>query len=220
MRKDSQISSSSRRMPDKSAWRVERPNGGPQGERSESSGFFKIPGAGMRRHDEQANKGILKRLVLVLALCLLPVALPVQAGVTLEAFKFESKAEEQHFKELIEEIRCLVCQNQSLADSDAELAEDLRAEVYDMIQSGKSDDEIVDFLVARYGDFVLYNPPVKPANYLIWFGPFVLLLVAAFLLLRAVRRQKRTAVTDITPEQRARLDAALGNTPPQQDKQQ
>ena len=174
----------------------------------------------MHGDDHIVNNSILKRLVIVLALCLLPVAITVQAGVTLEAFKFDTKAEEQHFKDLIEELRCLVCQNQSLADSDAELAHDLRAEVYDMIQAGNSDDEIVEFLVARYGDFVLYNPPVKPANYLIWFGPFVLLLVAGFLLLRAVRRQKRTAATDITPEQRAKLDAALGNTPPQQDKQQ
>ena len=163
---------------------------------------------------------MMKRLVSILALCLLLGAGPVHAGVTLEAFKFDSKAEEQHFKDLIEELRCLVCQNQSLADSDAELAHDLRAEVYDMIQAGKSDDEIVEFLVERYGDFVLYNPPIKPANYLIWFGPFVLLLIAAIILLRSVRRQKRTAVTDITPEERARLDAVLGNTPPQQDKQQ
>ena len=168
----------------------------------------------------KVNNSILNRLVIVLTLGLLPVAMPVQAGVTLEAIKFETTAEEQHFKDLIEELRCLVCQNQSLVDSDAELAHDLRAEVYDMIQAGKSDDEIVEFLVARYGDFVLYNPPVKPSNYLIWFGPFVLLLVAGFLLLRAVRRQKRTAVTDITPEERARLDAVLGNTTPQQDKKQ
>jgi cytochrome c-type biogenesis protein CcmH len=163
---------------------------------------------------------MMKRLVSVLALCLLLGTGTAHAGVTLEAFKFDTKTEEQHFKDLIEELRCLVCQNQSLADSDAELAHDLRAEVYDMIQAGKDDDEIVEFLVARYGDFILYNPPIKPANYLIWFGPFVLLLVAAILLLRAVRRQKRTAVTDISPEERARLDTVLGNTPPQQDKQQ
>jgi cytochrome c-type biogenesis protein CcmH len=163
---------------------------------------------------------MMKRLVSVLALCLLLGTGTAHAGVTLEAFKFDTKTEEQHFKDLIEELRCLVCQNQSLADSDAELAHDLRAEVYDMIQAGKDDDEIVEFLVARYGDFILYNPPIKPANYLIWFGPFVLLLVAAILLLRAVRRQKRTAVTDISPEERARLDAVLGNTPSQQDKQQ
>jgi cytochrome c-type biogenesis protein CcmH len=163
---------------------------------------------------------MIKKLVSVLALCLLLGAGTTQAGVTLEAFKFDSKAEEQHFKDLIEELRCLVCQNQSLLDSDAELAHDLRAEVYDMIQAGKSDEEIVTFLVDRYGDFVLYNPPVKPSTWLIWFGPFVLLLVAAFVLLRAVRRQKNTLAHEITPEERARLDAVLGNTPPEQDKQQ
>jgi len=163
---------------------------------------------------------MIKRLVSILALCLTVGTGTAHAGVTLEAFKFDTKAEEQHFKELIEELRCLVCQNQSLADSDAELAHDLRAEVYDMIQAGQNDDEIVDFLVTRYGDFVLYNPPIKPANYLIWFGPFVLLLIASILLLRAVRRQKHTAAPEITPEERSRLDAVLGNTPPQQDKQQ
>jgi len=163
---------------------------------------------------------MMKKFIYILALCLLLGTGPAHAGVTLEAFKFDSKAEEQHFKDLIEELRCLVCQNQSLADSDAELAHDLRAEVYDMIQAGKNDEEIVTFLVARYGDFVLYNPPVKPSTYLIWFGPFVLLIIAAFLLLRALRRQKNTAATEITSEERARLDAILGSTPPEEDQQQ
>jgi len=163
---------------------------------------------------------MMKRLVSVLCLCLLLGTGTAHAGVTLEAFKFDTPAEELHFKKLIEEIRCLVCQNQSLVDSDAELAHDLRAEVYAMVQDGKSDAEIIDFLVARYGDFVLYNPPVKPSTYLIWFGPFVLLLIAGFLLLRAVRRQKNTPAHEITPEERARLDAILGSTPPEQDKQQ
>ena len=163
---------------------------------------------------------MIKKLISALALCLLLGTGTTHAGVTLEAFKFDSKAEEQHFKDLIEELRCLVCQNQSLLDSDAELAHDLRAEVYDMIQAGKSDEEIVTFLVDRYGDFVLYNPPVKPSTWLIWFGPFVLLLIAAFVLLRAVRRQKNIPAAEITPEERARLDAILGSTPPEQDKQQ
>ena len=160
---------------------------------------------------------MIKRLVSALALCLLLGTGTTQAGVTLEAFKFETKAEEQHFKDLIEEIRCLVCQNQSLADSDAELAHDLRAEVYDMIQAGKNDEEIVTFLVARYGDFVLYNPPIKPGTWLIWFGPFVLLLIAAIVLMRALRRQKNIQETEITTEERARLDAVLGSTSPEKD---
>ena len=163
---------------------------------------------------------MIKKLASILTLCLLLGTGTTQAGVTLEAFKFDSKAEEQHFKDVIEELRCLVCQNQSLLDSDAELAHDLRAEVYNMIQAGKSDEEIITFLVARYGDFVLYNPPLKPSTWLIWFGPFVLLLIAAFLLLRAVRRQKNTPAHEITPEERTRLDAILGSTPPEQDKQE
>lgn len=152
---------------------------------------------------------MIKRLVSILALCLLLGT--AQAGVTLEAFKFKTEAEEQHFKDLIEEIRCLVCQNQSLADSDAELAHDLRAEVYDMIQAGKSDEEIIEFLVARYGDFVLYKPPVKPSTYLLWFGPFVLLILAALLLMRSIRRQQNTPVDEISAEERERLDALLGD---------
>jgi len=163
---------------------------------------------------------MIKKLASILTLCLLLGTGTTQAGVTLEAFKFDSKAEEQHFKDVIEELRCLVCQNQSLLDSDAELAHDLRAEVYNMIQAGKSDEEIITFLVARYGDFVLYNPPLKPSTWLIWFGPFVLLLIAAFLLLRAVRRQKNAPAHVITPGERARLDAILGSTPPEKDKQE
>jgi len=162
---------------------------------------------------------MIKKLVSILALCLLLGAGTTQAGVTLEAFKFDSKAEEQHFKDLIEELRCLVCQNQSLADSDAELAHDLRAEVYDMIQAGKSDEEIVEFLVARYGDFVLYDPPLKPSTYLIWFGPFVLLLIAALLLLRSIRRQQQVPAAGISAEERERLNAILGSTATDQDKE-
>jgi cytochrome c-type biogenesis protein CcmH len=135
---------------------------------------------------------------------------PVSATATLESFKFESQAELQHFKDLIAELRCLVCQNQSLADSDAELAHDLRAEVYDMVQEGRSDAEIIEFLVDRYGDFVLYKPPLKPSTYFIWFGPFVLLAIAAWLLVRALRRQRQAPATEISAADRERLDALLG----------
>jgi cytochrome c-type biogenesis protein CcmH len=162
----------------------------------------------------------MKRFVSISVLCLLLGAGTASAGVTLEAFKFDSKAEELHFKKLIEELRCLVCQNQSLADSDAELAHDLRAEVYDMIQAGNSDEEIVTFLVTRYGDFVLYNPPVKPSTYLIWFGPFVLLLLAAFILLRSIRRQQKVPAAEISAANRERLNALMGSTTSEQDKKQ
>ena len=154
---------------------------------------------------------MMKLFVSVFALCLLLGSGTVSAGVTLEAFKFDTPAEELHFKQLIEELRCLVCQNQSLADSDAELAHDLRAEVYELVQDGKSDPEITEFLVARYGDFVLYKPPVKPSTYLLWFGPFALMILASILLLRAVRRQKRAADPEISEDDRKHLDALLGS---------
>ena len=161
---------------------------------------------------------MIKRLISILALCLsLGTA---QAGVTLEAFEFKTETDEQHFKDLIEELRCLVCQNQSLLDSDAELAHDLRAEVYDMIQAGKNDEEIIEFLVARYGDFVLYKPPMKPSTYLLWFGPFVLLVIAALLLMRSIRRQQKTPVDEISAEERERLDTLLGNKTSSQGKDQ
>ena len=137
-------------------------------------------------------------------------ATPSSAASTLESFTFATEAEEQHFKDLLAELRCLVCQNQSLADSDAELAHDLRAEVYGMVQQGQSDTQIIDFLVERYSDFVLYNPPLKPATWLLWFGPFVLLAIAALLLLRALRRQRQAPAAGISVADRARLDALLG----------
>ncbi|MGB5539166.1 MAG: cytochrome c-type biogenesis protein [Gammaproteobacteria bacterium] len=151
----------------------------------------------------------MNRITAALALCLMLCCGPLQATATLESFKFDSTEQEQHFKELIEELRCLVCQNQSLADSDAELAHDLRAEVYDMLQDGKDDAQIVEFLVARYGDFVLYSPPMKPSTWLIWFGPFVLLLVAAMLLLRSLRSQQQAPQQELSDTDRTRLEQVL-----------
>ena len=94
-------------------------------------------------------------------------------------------------KKLDEELRCLVCQNQSLADSNAPLAQDLRREVRSLADAGKSDAEIKDFLVARYGDFVLYKPPVKGITWLLWFGPFVLLAGGALAWWSVARRRSR-----------------------------
>ena len=97
-------------------------------------------------------------------------------------------------KALSEELRCLVCQNQTLADSTAPLAEDLRREVRELAQQGKSDAEIKQYLVARYSDFVLYKPPVKPTTWLLWFGPFAFLLGGALVWFVVLRRRRRGAV--------------------------
>jgi len=118
---------------------------------------------------------------------------------------------EQRLVSIAEDLRCLVCQNESLAGSRAELANDLRREVRELIRSGKSDKEIKEFLVNRYGDFVLYQPPVKPTTWLLWFGPLVLLLGAIWLLIRTIRRTQAESQspTVLDPEQRAKAQALL-----------
>ena len=104
---------------------------------------------------------------------------------------FNNKNLEQRYYSLIEEIRCLVCQNQSLADSDAPLAQDLRNEIYKMIHSKKSNNQITNYLVERYGDFVLYRPPLKKNTWFLWFGPFLFLAIAFFIVFFIIRNQSR-----------------------------
>jgi cytochrome c-type biogenesis protein CcmH len=106
------------------------------------------------------------------------------------------------------ELRCLVCQNESLASSNAELALDLRREVRSLIEQGQSDADIRTFLVSRYGDFVLYKPEVKPVTWLLWFGPFALLLMALAVALRLMRR-KPAAATPLTDSERERARQLL-----------
>jgi cytochrome c-type biogenesis protein CcmH len=102
---------------------------------------------------------------------------------------------EDRVMNLARELRCLVCQNETLADSRADLAEDLRNQIREQMKAGKSNKEIIDFLTARYGKFILYRPPVDPTTYLLWFGPFVLLLAGLTLLFRYVK-QRRELITE------------------------
>jgi len=128
---------------------------------------------------------------------------------TLEEFKFDDPARAEEFRGLIDELRCLVCQNESLAGSQAELAQDLREEVYRMMKEGQSRDQIVEFLVARYGDFVLYDPPVKLSTYPIWFGPLLLAGIGGFFLFRTLLRKKESADKELSEEERKRLQELL-----------
>lgn len=129
----------------------------------------------------------MKRLLsIMLLLITLSVAPPVAA---IDPLPFANSAEEVRFQNLVRELRCLVCQNQNLADSDAGLAKDLRAEVLELMQSGKDDTEIKRFLTDRYGDFVLYKPPVKPGTWLLWFGPLLVLVIGIWLARRQLRPQ-------------------------------
>ena len=134
--------------------------------------------------------------IIFMALTLSVTALAQRAPVQ-EPMKFENKQQEERFNHLTRELRCLVCQNQNLADSDAQLAHDLRAEVHEMLLAGNSDEEIKKFMVDRYGDFVLYRPPVQENTYLLWLAPMLLLLGGAFMM--AVIVKKRTALLETTP---------------------
>ena len=147
-------------------------------------------------------------LTLLLALqCMLPAyaneALPLA----------EDPVVEKRLIGISVELRCLVCQNESLAGSRADLALDLRREIRTLIKDGKTDAEIMTFMVSRYGDFVLYRPPVNPVTWLLWFGPFVLLIGAVVVVVRMVRQsQSSNQPTGLDATQRAKALALLQDT--------
>lgn len=127
----------------------------------------------------------------------------------------EDPVVEQRLVHIATELRCLVCQNESLAGSQAPLAQDLRREVRGLIKEGKTDEEVKDFLVSRYGDFVLYRPQVKPATYLLWAGPFILLIIGIVVLIRYLRRRSAMLTeTPLTEEERRRAAALLEENRP------
>ena len=124
----------------------------------------------------------------------------------------DDPAVEQRLHKLSQELRCLVCQNETLADSRADLAEDLRREIREQIKAGKSDKEIIEFLTARYGQFILYRPRVTPVTYLLWFGPFVLLLGGLFILFTYIK-QRRNLVAEkpLSADERRRAEELLAS---------
>jgi len=125
------------------------------------------------------------------ALLILALLLPAAAGAV-DPLEFRSDAERERFNELAEELRCLVCQNQSIADSNAPLAKDLRREVLGLMREGRSDGEIRDYLVARYSEFVLYRPRVNASTLILWASPAVMLLIGFLIVWRVVRRSQRS----------------------------
>ena len=118
--------------------------------------------------------------------------------------KFDTPQQEESYKVLIDELRCLVCQNQTIADSNADLAKDLRRQVYEMLQQGKSKDEIATFMTDRYGDFVLYNPPFKVKTGVLWVGPVIFLLIGLVMLIVISRRKKVFVNTKLSDEEQAK----------------
>ena len=137
-------------------------------------------------------------LLQVLLVVLLAFAGTIHAQA-IEPLPFANHAQEVRFQHLTRELRCLVCQNENLADSNAELARDLRLEVFKLMQQGKTDAQIKQYLVARYSSFVLYNPPLQPGTVLLWFGPALILVAGGLVVLVAVRKRRRDGTPIETP---------------------
>ena len=147
------------------------------------------------------------KLHTLLACCALMLS---GAAMTKEAAPLAAdEVVEKRMVAISEELRCLVCQNESLAGSHAELAQDLRREIRKMIGEGKTDQEILDFMVARYGDFVRFRPPMKPTTWLLWGGPFVLLAGGLAALIAFLRRRARESAAPVLSEEEHRRAAAL-----------
>ncbi|SHM98820.1 cytochrome c-type biogenesis protein [Phytopseudomonas punonensis] len=154
----------------------------------------------------------MKRLLTGLALLL---ALGGVAHAAIDTYEFASEAERARYRQLTEELRCPKCQNQNIADSDAPIAMDLRAEIYRMLEAGDSNTQIIDYLVARYGNFVLYKPPVTGRTLLLWYGPAAL-LVGGFVLLGVIVLRRRKAggevSTGLSSDEQQRLAQLLEQT--------
>jgi len=158
------------------------------------------------------TKTILSFLIL---LTLNGISLSLHAGVEIREF---SKAEEERrYHKLIDELRCLVCQNQNLADSNSQLAQDLRAKVYEMVTTNKTDREVTDYMVQRYGEYVLYNPPLDPVTSILWIGPLVGLLVAIMLLLFNIYKRGKAQPVKLSDEDRKRMEKLLDENEDKKD---
>ena len=154
----------------------------------------------------------IRRLILALLFAQFLGSTAVLASAANEAAMAADPVAEKRLQGLSEELRCLVCQNQTIADSNAELAQDLRREIRGMIKDGKTDKEIVDFMVVRYGDFVLYRPPFKAITLLLWGGPIALMLFGVFALVAYLRRRATRINAEDKPlsaDEASRADALL-----------
>ncbi len=147
----------------------------------------------------------LKLILVVFLMAVSSITVAKEAVPTSDDPELEKKV-----NEIAAELRCLVCQNQTIADSHAALAVDLKNQVREMVREGKTRDDVVDYMVARYGDFVRYRPPVKPETYLLWVGPF-LLLAGGLLLLMVNLKKRKTMVVDtpLSEEEHQKLDSIL-----------
>ncbi|WP_374088146.1 cytochrome c-type biogenesis protein CcmH [Methylomicrobium lacus] len=146
----------------------------------------------------------MKPITLIFLLLLADVSC---AGV--EYREFKNPEQQEAYESLTSELRCLVCQNQTIADSNADLAADLRRQVYEMLEKGQSKDEVLKFMTERYGDFVLYNPPFKVKTLLLWLGPVLFFLIGALCVIVLIRRKQTGPKPSLSDEQRQKIRRLL-----------
>jgi cytochrome c-type biogenesis protein CcmH len=136
-------------------------------------------------------------LALAILLCTMRAGVAARAGDAVDTYgELENPALQARFEHITHDLRCLVCQNESIADSNVELAADLRRQVREMLVAGRSDGEIFQFMTDRYGDFVRFNPPLKPKTWLIWGAPFIMVLVGVLIIVRVARQRSRLPLDD------------------------
>ena len=132
-----------------------------------------------------------------------------QVLAAIEIYQFDQPEQEKLYNQMIDELRCLVCQNQNLSASNAALARDLRKQTYQMVIDGQSHAQIVDYMTQRYGDFVLYRPPVKPSTALLWFGPIILLFVGVMVLIATLRKRDKLVDEPLNDDQHQQIKKLL-----------
>lgn len=144
------------------------------------------------------------------------MALTLSANaIGVDKARLADPAQEARAYNIMTQLRCLVCQNESIAESDASLAQDLRAIVRQQVKAGKTDAEIIHFMTSRYGDWILLKPPLKPTTIVLWFGPLALLLIGGFMVLRYIRQNPETDMEDpLTADEKKRLKKILGGKMP------
>ncbi|WP_043157948.1 cytochrome c-type biogenesis protein [Aeromonas diversa] len=149
----------------------------------------------------------MRAALFALAFALLGMSTAARADI--DVYNFDSDAQEQTFRELTKELRCPKCQNQDIADSNAGLAKDLRDKTYQMVRAGKSKEEVVDYMVARYGNFILYDPPLMASTLILWAGPFAVILIGVMVVVRRSRRSQQEKNTDLSEAEQRRLQRLL-----------
>lgn len=159
----------------------------------------------------------MKRFLVLVVLCMTSAVV----SAAIETHEFNNELDRKRYQSFVEDMRCPKCQNQNLAGSDAPISADLRQKIYEMIQLGKSDKEIVDFMVERYGDFILYRPRVTPATYALWGAPLFLLIAGVIVLILILRRRRRLALEQsngsLSADEKARLENLLNSTDSKKD---